>query len=260
MTSPIPVFLVEKAAALTLEKALPALRSRKADARKADAFCRLYRRVAIARLLASGTPEGLFKWLAMGAGAFLHWASGTPEERKLGSLSHPFLDAVAAGAGDLARAVADASAKTWKEGEEYEDDFLYLRFLMDHLGLRSPGAGALLDRLEAITDEGDPRVAACRGLLDRDGRRFTAAIEALQASRLAELRDDAERDMLSPDDAATTARVSIELLALLEGARQAGLPLEQEYQLAPSIARRLDLARLPAPDAWQSIPSYRQLA
>lgn len=256
----IPIFLVEKAAGLTLEQAVPMLQRRTPDARKAAGFCRLYRRIAIARLLSSGTPGDFFTWLVMGAQAFLHWASGTPEERKIGSLSHPFFDAVAAGAHDLARAIAAASAQAWRQGEEYEDDFLYLRFLMDHLGLRSSGAGSVLDRLETLAEDGDPRVDVCRALLARDGRRFANGVEGLEASWLAETREAAERDMLSPDDAATTAHVSTELLALLEGARLAGLPLEEEYRLAPSNARRLDLARLPGPDAWRDLPRFRQLA
>lgn len=259
--SNIPVFLVEKAAAITLEQALPQLVNRSADARRADAFCRLYRRVGIAQLLSNGTPEGFFEWLAMGGQAFLHWASGTPEAKKIGSLSHPFFDALAAGAHDLARAIASAAAQTWKQGEEYEDDFLYVRFLMDHVALRAPGAAALLDRLEALAGDADPRLSACRGLLTKDRDRFARAVESLDAALVSQAEEAEERGTLSPDDAATTAVVSTELLALLEAARVAGLPVEAEYRLAPSLARRLDLARAraPAPDAWRHLPSYRQL-
>jgi hypothetical protein len=85
----IPPFLVEKAAGIEIADALPAVVSRKLDGRPMAAFCSLYRRIAISRLLATASPNDFLAWLAMSAQAFLHWLEGVPEEAKLGSLSDP---------------------------------------------------------------------------------------------------------------------------------------------------------------------------
>jgi hypothetical protein len=257
----IPPFLVEKAAGIEIADALSAAQSRKLDGRAMAAFCALYRRIAIARLLSTGSSNDFLTWLAMGAQAFLHWLEGVPEEAKLGRLSEPFLDAVACGASDLAAGIARSAATTWRTGEEYEDDFLYFRFLMSYFGLRSDAKETLplLERYEALAAGNDPRADVCRALFARDQERFDEAIEALVQHWQEKTREADERGMLSPDDAATTAHVSVELLALLRLATAAGLATGIDHPLAPSIARRTDRFRPPAPDAWRTFPSYRTL-
>jgi len=257
----IPPFLVEKAAAIELEKALPALVQRRVNARQAAALCRRYRRIAVCRLLATASPSDFLAWLAMSAQAFLHWLEGVPEEAKLGSLSDPFLDAVACDASDLAAGIARSAAATWRAGEEYEDDFLYFRFLMSHFGLPPDAKETLplLERYEALAGGNDPRTDVCRALFARDQKRFDEGIEALVQHWQEKTREADERGMLSPDDAATTAHVSVELLALLRLAKAAGLATGVDHPLAPSLGRRTDRFRPPAPDAWRTFPSYRTL-
>lgn len=257
----IPLFLVEKAAAMGLEAALPHLLGQKLPASKAAGVCRLYRRIAICHLLQSGTADRFFVWLAMGGQAFRHWLEGAPGAEKRGSLVAPYFDAVACGDDATAAAIARAGPTSHSPGEEYEEEHLFPRFLMGLHSLQAPRldlAGAV-ERFEALADGSDPRAPLCRALLERDQGGFDRALEAVVEAWRAELRERAASGLLSPDDEGTTARVSVELLAVLRIAELAGLATEVEVPLAPSVARGWRGARLPAPDAWKSIPSYWQL-
>lgn len=254
-----PIFLVEKAAGLALEGALGAAFAGTLPQKNAEAFCREYRRIAVCRLLATGKAEGFFEFLARAAQAHLHLLGKTPEDRKLTSLSSPFLDAVAAGAPALAREIATRTRATWFRGEEYEDDFLYFHLLAQAFGLgrRPSELDAEIARLEALGGE-DGRAALLIALLRREQDALDDAIPAFVEARKAEQDEARKGGWLSPDDDATFAKVSVELLALLRLAEGAGLATPRNVPLAPSTARQGAAPALD-PDAWQRLPSYRTL-
>ena len=62
------------------------------------------------------------------------------DSAKLTSRSEPFFDAIAAADFDGARAIAVASRRTWRQGEEYQEDFLFVDFVMKHFFLGAPDA------------------------------------------------------------------------------------------------------------------------
>jgi hypothetical protein len=251
------MFLVEKAAGLAIEGALgAAARGALAPARAAS-LCREYRRVAVCRLLATGEPDGFLEFLVRSAQAHLHALERTPEDRKLTSLSLPFLDAVAAGAGPLAREIAARTRTTWSRGEEYEDDFLYFHLLAQRFGLgrSTPALAGDVARLEALGGE-DGRAALLLAILRADQAALEAALEAFVEARRAEEREARSGGWLSAEDAATFAKVSVELLALLRLAEAAGLTAPRNVPLAPSTVRVCAAPPLDA-DAWRRLPSYR---
>jgi hypothetical protein len=255
----VPPFIVEKNAALELEDALPALVSRALDARQVAAVCLRYRRIGICQLLGTGMPDGLFAWLSMSGHAFLHWLEGVPDAKKIGSLSRPWFDVVACGDGTLAGAIARRAAPAFVQGEEYEEDFLYPRILMDRFALGKGAAelAPLLDRWDALADGADPRAGVARAVVESNQQALDDAMPKL----LAALGDEAAAAAgpgAIPDEA-TTAGVSIELLALVQLARRAGLAVEEDLPPAPSIARRVERFRPPPADAWRNLPSYRTL-
>ncbi len=258
MPSP-PPFLVEKAAGLAIEGAL-GVAIGGLPPQRAASFCREYRRVAVCRLLATGKADGFFDFLARSAQAHLHLLGKTPDDRKMTSLSLPFLDAVACGAGGLAKEIAGRTRTTWNQGEEYEEDFLYFHLLAQHFGL-GRGASDLAagrDRLLALGPGEDGRAALLLALLGREQDGFDGGLEVFVEARRAEEREARQGGWLSPDDAATFAKVSVELLGLLRLAEQSGLRVPRNVALAPSTARTGSAPVLDA-DAWRRLPPLRKL-
>lgn len=257
----VPLFLVEKAAAMSLEEAMPDLLARRVPVQSVASACGLYRRIGICQLLQTGVPDDFFESLALAAQCLLHWLESAADGAKVGSLSTAFFDAIACGADDLAVRIARASPASFRDGEEYEEEFLHLRFVMSHFRLRAlpPEAARLLERWELLTDGADPRAALCRAVFDRDQDRLDAALPRVVERWEEDLADGREAGVLSADEEATTARVFVELLALLRLAAESGLKVEPDHPRAPSCARLLDRARPPAPGAWSRLPSYRQL-
>lgn len=254
-----PLFLVEKAAGLAVDGALGDAAAGALAPRQADAFCAEYRRIAICRLLATGEVDGFLDFLVRSAQAHLHILGRTPEDRKMTSLSFPLLDALAAGADTLAREIAARTRSTWHQGEEYEDDFLYFHLLAQRFAAGRGLADLEGDvaRLDALGGD-DGRAALLLALLRRKQDALESGIEAFVEARRAEEREARSGGWLSPDDAATFAKVSVELLALLRLADAAGLTTPRNVPLAPSTAR---FGAAPAldPDAWRRLPSFRTL-
>jgi hypothetical protein len=117
-----------------------------------------------------------------------------------------------------------------------------------------------VERFAELTAENpDPHLDVCRGLLDSDQRLFDEGLEALieQKVRIYDLAR--KEETLNPDEAATTAHVSTEILALVELAERAGLVVAADYPLAPGVARRFHRRKFPAADSWRVPDSFRTL-
>lgn len=257
VATPLP--LVEKSSGLSVEPLLPAAMSGRATPAQMTSLCRLLRRMAVANLLLTGLPEDFFAFLDMSAQAWLHFLRLAPAERKATGLSPGFFDAVACGDLDAARAIAAQSRPDFNGAEEHLDDFLFVWTLM---ALVSPAAPPpLADRLaslEAEAEDGDPRVAVCRALAARDPAALAAALDGWVLDRRTETAELVEAELIHPDDVPTTAKVWVELLAVLRLAGLAGIPTDAHVPLAPSVARR-DPGPLPHPETWKTIPSYREM-
>ncbi|WP_163780398.1 Imm49 family immunity protein [Myxococcus vastator] len=249
-----PLPLIEKNSLIQLQMVLPRVLARQVTQAQMMSVCALFRRMGISQLFLSGLPDGFFEELSRSARAFLFFLQGTDDAAKTTSRSEPYFDAIACGDTEAEREIAQHSRATWSPGEEYEDDFLYVRILMEHFTLAaSPDRlDAAMRRYERLPTTGDDvRLALCQALVTADAQRFEEGLGLLLEVRTRELRKRLEAERLSPDDATTTAHLSVEVLALLRLAERAGLPTEMHYPLAPSVARRLDRARLPPPASWQ---------
>lgn len=224
--------------------------------------CLLYRRMAVGELLMSSDPEPFYGYLFKSSRAFLHFLTTAPEDEKLTSASEPFFDAVACRDDDGARAMARAARTTLAAGKEYEEDFFYVRILMDHFFLDAPGEGVrrmLEEWASLVADTPDVRLDLCRALVDRDQAGFDAALAEGIDQRQSRIRQQRDRETLHPDEAATLAHVSIEVLAWLELAERAGLKVATDSPLAPGVARLFHRLRFPLPEAWRTAPSFRSL-
>jgi hypothetical protein len=251
LQTPLP--LIEKSCLIQLQEVLPRVLSGRVNHSQMAAVCALYRRMGIGRLFLTGLPEGLFEALSCSARAFLFFLQAKDDTAKVTSQSEPFFDAVACGDREAEQGIARHSRPQWHEGEEYEDDFLYVRFLMDCFSLDAATAHleALLARYAAVLGDGeDPRLDVCRALLTRDASLFEESLGHFLDIRTRELRKRVHVERMHPDDVPTTAHLSVEVLALLHFAGRVGLTPGEHYPLAPSVARRIHRARPPSPDAW----------
>jgi hypothetical protein len=256
MQPPAAVFVLT-AVAHEARASLKSVSDGSASLRQALRFCQLARMSAVAKLLIEGTPTGFFVDATRAGRAFLHYLSRRPDSPCPTSRALPFFDAVAGGDFDCAERIAGAVAQNWIAQLEYEEDFLYMRFLMRAVKLgRATGDefDALLARYAVVLDgRADPRFEVCGALRAGRDELFEAALGALMESEydgyIAALGDGS----IDPDEAVTTKLVSLEGLALSGIAARLGLGGVSEVRSVPSLAMRMDLRPTTAPDDWMRI-------
>jgi hypothetical protein len=213
-----------------------------------------YRRMGIASLLISGDPRELYAYLSKSARALVHFAEGADPDERITSKGVAFLDAVACRDDEAARRLAAAFPRTAHPTREYEEDFLHVRVLMDlYTGAAPAELAPLLGAWQRLADANpDPRLDVARAIAERDQAAFDEAIATAIQAIQADTEKRREADQLKGDEAATTALVSIDVLAWIELAERAGLGVQREYPLAPSLARRFGRLALPPPHSWQT--------
>ncbi|WP_158625132.1 Imm49 family immunity protein [Corallococcus terminator] len=169
------------------------------------------------------------------------------------SRAAPFFDALAACDWDCARELSLRSPRERRVELEYEEDFLYVRFLMDFCVLKrsEEEARACLARFESVLQGSEePRLQVCQALLSRDEASFQAALEDFlkaEARRYVLLR---ERGRISQEVWATDAKVCVEGLALVLLAEHAGLKTPSVFPTIPSVAR-CEAPPVESLDAWR---------
>ncbi|WP_160174301.1 Imm49 family immunity protein [Archangium violaceum] len=218
-------------------------------------FCRNFRAAGIATLFLGGEPSAFQQLLQCSGRAFAHFLSTVTPPGPLTSKAQPFFDAVAAGDFEGASQIAHRSRRTWAQGEEYEEDYLFVTFCMQYFtseAERTPGE-ALLQRYEAaLQSSEDLRLPACQALRQGDSRAFNEAMRLFLAERGTRMDDRRMRAALSVEEAATEAALAVEGLALVRLAERAGLATEGDFLHIPSVARE-GSAHSMAPDAWQRL-------
>lgn len=257
-----PLWVVKKDLGISLGNGLPHVLGHAVNLRQILIFCGCFRRLGIVELFMSGLPEGLFENLSRSARAFLFYLEPLPDSAKVTSKAEPFFDAVASNDIAAARGIAERSRQSWNEGEEYEDDFLYVHILMERFALGKEPAqlmGALRRYEEVLGSGDDPRLELCRALLSGEQPLFDAMLDMLIGDRMRSMQKKADEGLLSPNDSATVAHLWVELLAILKFAEKAGLKTSTEYPFAPSVARRVDRARPPSEGDWKNIGSFHEL-
>jgi hypothetical protein len=218
----------------------PLVREHKATPDQVLDFCRNHRVAAIGLLLLLGDANDFRLHLGKSGRACLHFLNGVDEAPFIASRTVPFFDALAAGDFECARGIARRSQRTWARGVEYEEDFLYMDFLMGHCfrELSDAEAMALLQRYEqALLGTEDVRLEVCRALLARQGETFDAALERMMAERGARQARLRAKGNLPEETWATECQVSIEGLALVALAERAGLEVRVNQLFVPSLAR-----------------------
>ena len=237
------------------EELLPAFAAGKGGLKEALRFCQTFRIAGIGSLLLSGTSARLHECLHASARAFVFFCATSEGTRTLTSRAAPFFDAVACDDDEAARELSRLSPAAPDKDREYEEDFLFVRFLMDHffLGGKAPDGRALLARYEkCLEGTADPRLLACQALLAADGDAFDAALTQMMEEREVRYRKLAEKESEAEDVLATEGYVSIEGIALVRLAVKAGLKPQEDYPFIPSIALERPRLRYRA-DSWKNL-------
>lgn len=255
MSSTYPPLAV-KAAAMSVADALPVFLSGVPNLRLALYICVMYRRMAAGLLLISGTPQVFFEHLGRSARTFLFFLEGNDDTTKATSKAEPLFDAIACNDVESARLIANRSRRTWNPDLEYEDDFLYVLFLLQRFfwDASDEELSHTLARYTAVlAGASDFRLHLCQAIFERDQARFDVAVEQYVAAEQSRFASERAAGRLDPDEAATTAHVSTELLAWLRLAGEVGFSTGRRLPMAPLVARRFDLTCLPEPDDWKII-------
>lgn len=218
-------------------------------------FCNNFRIAGIGSLFLTGTSQPFLHHLHQSGRAFAHYLRNAGNTDVRLSLSRPFFDAAGAGDFDGAALIARHARRTWAQGEEYEEDFLFIEFLIQHGVLEAPVAACedLLARYErALKGAEDLRLDVCRALLQADSDAFNQALALFLSDRKDRLEAQAETTPIPEEFLATEWNFSLEGLALVRLAERKGLETEEDYLHIPSVAREPGQPRL-SEDSWMEL-------
>ncbi|NMO13802.1 immunity 49 family protein [Pyxidicoccus fallax] len=231
---------------------LPSLKAGKVGRKRILSFCRNLRIAGIGELLMTGLPEEFQLRLHQSGRAYAAWLRTAEEGERRTGQSAPFFDAIAVGDLDGATRIAHLSNHTWTQGVEYEEDFLFVEFLMQRFFLDAPGetCESLLRRYEtALRGAEDVRLELCGALQAADAEGFDRALRRFLAEYRDHFEELARQGGASPVWLATEGKVCVEGVALVRLAQGLGLETEEDYLLVPSVARE-KVARVFTEDSW----------
>lgn len=241
-------------ATLELEERLPALIHHRATFDDALVCCQQYRIRAICALLLGARGDLLRVFLQRSGAVMLHFLQSPQATSVVTSKLTPLFDAIAAGDDTTSQQLAAAAAPIqWNANEEFEDDFLYFKFLTQFwfLGASPVDCEATLQRYEVVLEGNDePRFDICRAFLDDDDERFEAGIQALIEAHAERWRKLCDAEVVAPEIGDCESSLCVEGLALLRLAERKGFDLYPDYLLIPSIARAGTVPQF-QPDGWQ---------
>lgn len=244
-------------ASFALRCGIPRLENHLLDWSGIQGLCVSFRQRGVCSLLHYGVAEPFHRNMMQSGAAFLHYLSYAPDAQKATSQAKPFLDAVGSCYWDCALAIARGSRQTWNEEEEYEEDFLYTRFLMEFflLGADQSTVEQRIMRQEDVLKEGGStiRLEICKSFFERDNNRFQEALVELLNERAATVEDMIAKDEL-PEEAWSWLRYfSGEGLALVRLAERIGFKTSPVYLHIPAVVRGVPNYPFD-PDAWRILP------
>jgi hypothetical protein len=221
--------------------------------------CRYHRAIGTCALLIDADVDSFFHGLLRSALTWRWYLESALGEGRLdhpariASFTAPFVDALSADRPRIAADIAKLAPAEWRPDYEYEDDFLFARFLHALGGASAPDESELASTLEAwdraLEGGEDSRLPICKALLERDSEGFDEAFRARIQARDAEFSKRANPEGDGADDNdydfVPNWRIWVEGLALLRLAEGRGLEVAAEYPTCPSIARVREYAPLP---------------
>jgi hypothetical protein len=233
------------------------------EAAAVQKICDVHRRIGICHLLAEADAPPFFAHLSHSANAYLatmrkvRWDGVVDLYYLCASRAAPFFDALAGANLQAAVAIGSHSRSTWAEGDEYEDDFAYVRTVMALLGggaAPASDAHAWVDRLRGAAGEDDPRTGVCAALRDGAATDFEAALRRLAAAYATRMDDERKNGAADPNELATEGRLFVQGAALARLALLRGIEVERKFRLVPEAAYRKPVTVFPDVSTWRASP------
>ena len=217
-------------------------------------YLAFFRQVGVCRLLADGTADALFLSQQQAASGYLFRLPSLDPEDLSTSMAGVFWDAVGGQYWDAAQAIAQASRPTWNPKREYEEDFLFVWFLMSRyfLGASPDEQQALLTRWEqVIQDALSPQLDLCRALVAQTPKDVIDALVRLTEERAEDVARDIDKGVLAYDAAAWIRPYWNQGLALVR------LLERDQFVVPPMLLQVPDVVRTPCtypynPAAWRA--------
>lgn len=247
---------------LTLEDILSNISTAEYKLLYYDKISSLYRQIGIGEYLMSNSVISMFSMLQLGIQSYIEFLEKADDSEKAISKIVVFFDAVCCQDKKAMADLALLAPRQLNARKEYDEDFLYMRILMDIFGLGKPreDVQVMLDEYEAFHSENsDERFNIIIALLEKDGKAFHESLELLISERLDRYADGGDLYKGTLEEATILSHVSTEVIAWLWFARIQNIGLSNEYALAPSSSMQ---AYRPVPlteGAWRSCESYRSL-
>lgn len=219
-----------------------------------DSICYNYRVKGICSFFMEGLPRVLHSNLQKSGAAFLHFLTLAKDAEKITSKAAPFFDAIACKDFDIARQIGVYSRQTWNHEEEYEDDFLYVFFLIKKFFLDAEdkeGISIIKDFEAVLEGAHSARLDICKAFVDHDEQAFDQALNSLIMEHEEYYRSGAERDEIIEEEWATEGQLFIEGLSLVRLAERIGFWTQENYLFIPSLARK-DLSIVFEPNSWKN--------
>lgn len=240
------------------QAALPSIVASPTRLRDVLDACDRFRLAAIGALFLTGRFGPFGHRLHQSGRAFAAALARLPETARATGRARPFVDALAADDREAALEIARLCRRTWMQGEEFEEDFLFHEILMqiDFLGASTAIAVEMLTRYEeALAGTEDPRLPVLRALVESDGPAFDRALKDYLRERARELDQRAATRDIPAGLLATEWHLSVEGVALVRVARRRGLKTAAAYRQVPKSALeppREDWSR----SRWQDIDTH----
>ena len=223
------------------------------DFNRITIFCGNYRRRGICSLFLDGVPILLHRDLQKSGGAFLSYLKGARPADVITSKAAPFFDAIACKDLGTARMIAERLPRNWNREEEYEDDFLYVFFLMKSFFLDGTEQenGDIVDRYGKLLEgASEVRLDLCQALLRKDNIAFEEAVHSLILQQADILRQRLNRGEIIDEEWAVEGQFFVEGLALIRLAELRGFTTERNYRFIPSLAIESAALNLD-PESWK---------
>nr|WP_225937985.1 Imm49 family immunity protein [Myxococcus sp. RHSTA-1-4] len=203
----------------------------------------------------TGLPGEFHLRLHQSGRAYAAWLRNAAEGERRTGQSPPFFDAIAVGDLEGAARIAHLSKRTWTQGAEYEEDFLFVEFLMQRffLGASAETCELLLRRHEkALSGAEDVRLEVCGALQAADAGGFDEALRRFLSERRDHYEELARKGGTAPELLATEGKLCVEGVALVRLAEGLGMETEEDYLYIPSVARE-NVSRVFHEDSWKAL-------